>query len=283
MKKNPIQQDSLLMTILNSNQNTHRLTELAPFESLPDELREVIHAYCNKTGVRMHQALGVLLYGFVSKGRPIAILSVNDLDKLIAKASPSLIENKFSVRELRKNHLDGVAKQTTVWSQLWGLLYEYKIIKVLKSQAGKSPAVVEIIHPKWLEYIKGGEITDDLRLTIINSTSKTKFGSLTEFELSVPKNSEVGSKEVEYSRSLEGLNERSKEVKYIRSVNEHINKHVNEHQEIKPNDFVICTQPCSGLEVGKEYFVYGVNRERGTIDIEEIDYPSTHFRFSREL
>jgi hypothetical protein len=145
-------------------------------ESLVKEARDCIVDLLQSRGDRCHQAIAVLLWGLISHSTAIAVVSANDLDRMIVEASEAIPKGSFSVRN---------GNEKTIWAQLTGVLIEIGAIKILKAQSGRSPGVIELIHKDWLRFIPT-EPTDEYRLNAINSTSKKKFKSLSEFKASIP-------------------------------------------------------------------------------------------------
>jgi hypothetical protein len=178
---------NLIDSLVNSNQNNHRLSHLKNFDELPSEAQQDITKLLNSLGDRAHQALGVLLWAFYSKGTPLAVISCRDLDALILEASVRLPEGAFSVRSSRiAMNLKG-RKTKTVWAQLTAVYSDNGIITIIKPQKDRVPAVVELTHPQLLKHIQT-QATDELRLRVVNSSAsrgKVKFSSFEDFKASI--------------------------------------------------------------------------------------------------
>lgn len=159
----------LLKKILSRNQNNYRLTDLKPLNELNEDARIDIEGYLSSRGSRPHHGVGVLLYGLISHGSPVVVISCNDLDALICKVRDLIPEGEFKIRSMRG--------KLSIWAQLTGILVNNEVITILKKQIGSAPAVIEVKDSGWLSYI-GKPVTDELRLEVINSTSKVQFATL---------------------------------------------------------------------------------------------------------
>jgi len=147
--------------------------------TLPKEVKIDLTRLFQSKGDKCHYAIGVLLWSFVSHGRAVAVISCDDLERLIEKAWADFegfpVDNAFKVRS---------GQRGTVWRQMTAALIETEAMTILKHQEKNMPAVVELTSLDWLSFIPNTP-TDDLRLSVINSTSKTKFASIADYKNSL--------------------------------------------------------------------------------------------------
>jgi hypothetical protein len=225
---------NLIDSLVNSNQNTHRLNSLKKFDELSSEAQQDIDKLLNSRGDRAHHALGVLLWAFISKNTPVAVISCRDLNALILEASARLTEGTFDVRSSRVAFATTTKKTKTLWAQLTAVYTANEIITIVKPWRGQVPAVVELIHPQLLKHIPV-KATDELRLKVVNSTvskGKMKFTSMKDFKTSMLQDSNTTRPQGLDTTSLQYSNTTSQ------SVTQNVTGHVTQ-PEADLEDFAL--------------------------------------------
>ncbi len=257
----------LIDTLINSNQNNHRLTHLKDFDKLPSEAQQDITKLLNSVTDRTHHALGVLLWALISKDTAVAVVSCRDLDELILEAAPRLTEGVFSVRSSRAANVPVGKRTITVWAQLTAVLINNDIVEILKPQKGQVPAVIELVHPSLLRHIQT-KATDDFRVMVVNSTSKIKFSTFENFKASIHQSFNT--------TRPQGLD--TSTLQYSNTTSSFVTQNVtqNKSREFKLDDCVKCINPEVGLNLDRTYYVSRLYPYREELFVED-DGP---YRFS---
>lgn len=161
---------SKIQSITASNSNNHRLTKtpLKKLEDLPEEARAVITELLSSSKDLGQVSLGVLIYAVISANKPIFILSMDNLQKLINETSSMCGFKRFDIGSVRTG--------MTIYGQVTGLMVSSGLFKILQaSQKGsKVPAVIELIDSDLLKHLSVSA-TEELRSIIINSTRKQVY------------------------------------------------------------------------------------------------------------
>lgn len=174
--------NSILEKFNEAHQDTYRIGGLVPFDTLSIEAQETILGlvkWKSKKGKtdQARQAAGFLLYGLISNRFAVVVISRDNVEELILAGSEVFGVKPFKLRSGRKGKTHSGISKATLWGQLFGLLLEHKVIRILKGRDNTTPGVIEVIDSDWLRLI-GHQPTDDYRLKVVNSVSRNHYTTI---------------------------------------------------------------------------------------------------------
>lgn len=166
---------------MESNLGKYRLRgPLKSLDDLPKEAANLIREMINGPDSDIvDKATGVLLLALISHGLSVAILSLENLEKLITINAEALGFKPFSLSDRRGPRTEP-NKLKTIYACLTGRLVSLNAIDILIPQDKNKPGVIEVIDSEWLCWI-GTTVSDAEKLKLIEQLTGNQYQTLSEY------------------------------------------------------------------------------------------------------